>query len=318
AWSKVSGPGAVTFNPANTASTTASFSAAGTYVLKLTGSDGQLSGSSNVTITVLPVNQAPIVNAGAPQTIELPANALLNGSVSDDGFPVGSTVTVLWSKVSGPGTVTFTPPNATSTSAAFSAAGTYVLRLAGSDGQLSASSDVTITVLPVNQVPVVNAGPAQTIELPATAALSGSVTDDGLPLASTLSISWSQVSGPGTATFTSPNAASTTASFSAAGTYVLRLSASDGQLTGTSDVTITVFPVNQAPVVNAGTNQEIPFPGTTANLNGTVTDDGFPIGSTLTSTWTEVSGPGTVTFGDASNTVTTASFSAAGVYVLRL
>jgi hypothetical protein len=48
------------------------------------------------------------------------------------------------------------------------------------------------------------------------------------------------VSGPGTVTFSAPTAATTTASFSAAGTYVLRLSASDGALSTSDDVAVTV------------------------------------------------------------------------------
>ena len=48
---------------------------------------------------------------------------------------------------------------------------------------------------------------------------------------------WSSVSGPGTVTFANANVLSTTATFSAAGTYVLRLTASDSLLTSTDDVT---------------------------------------------------------------------------------
>jgi hypothetical protein len=83
------------------------------------------------------------VNAGADQTIALPGNANLNGSVSDDGLPASSTMTTTWTKVSGPGTVTFANPNVTGTAAAFSEAGTYVLRLTANDSQLSASDDLT-------------------------------------------------------------------------------------------------------------------------------------------------------------------------------
>jgi hypothetical protein len=76
--------------------------------------------------------------------------------------------------------------------------------------------------------------------------------------------------------------------------------------------------VNLAPVVNAGTNQTITFPAV-ATLVGSATDDGLPDPpDTLTITWTKVSGPGTVTFGDASDPTTTATFSTVGVYVLRL
>src|SRR5439155_1058477 len=75
---------------------------------------------------------------------------------------------------------------------------------------------------------------------------------------------------------------------------------------------------NQAPVVDAGPDQTITLPSS-ANLNGTVTDDGLPNPpGTVTTTWSEVSGPGAVTFGDASAVDTAASFSAAGTYVLKL
>jgi hypothetical protein len=54
--------------------------------------------------------------------------------------------------------------------------------------------------------------------------------------------------------------------------------------------------LNQPPAVSVGPNQTITLPGA-ANLNGTVTDDGLPNGGILSSTWSTVSGPGTVTFG---------------------
>src|SRR5206468_823225 len=144
------------------------------------------------------------------------------------------------------------------TAATISQAGTYVLRLTASDGELTSSDEVSITVNPANQAPVVNAGDDQTITLPSNASLNGSVTDDGLPAGSTLTIAWSKVSGPGTVTFGNANAAVTTAGFSAIGSYVLRLSASDSQLTGNDEVTITVNPppiTNKPPVVNAGTDR---------------------------------------------------------------
>ena len=93
-----------------------------------------------------PPNQSPSAFAGADQTITLPAAATLNGSSSDDGLPIPpSLLTFTWSKISGPGTVTFTNPSALCTTASFSAAGTYVLRLTASDGALSASDDLTVT-----------------------------------------------------------------------------------------------------------------------------------------------------------------------------
>ena len=92
-----------------------------------------------------------------------------------------------------------------------------------------------------NAAPVVSAGGAQTVILPAPAILNGVVTDDGLPLPSTLSMTWTKVSGPGTTTFDNANAASTSVAFSVAGSYVLQLSATDGTLTTNSTVAISAI-----------------------------------------------------------------------------
>jgi hypothetical protein len=92
-----------------------------------------------------------------------------------------------------------------------------------------------------NSPPVVNAGPNQTLTLPSPARLSGSVTDDGLPIPpGLLTFTWSKVSGPGTVNFADPGALNTSASFSVEGVYVLRLTANDGLLAGTGDLTVTV------------------------------------------------------------------------------
>jgi RHS repeat-associated protein len=99
-----------------------------------------------VTITVLPANQAPIVNAGPNQTITLPNTAQLNGTVADDGFPAGASVNTFWGQVSGPGPVTFNDINNPVTRVMFPTAGTYVLRLSASDTHRVGSDDIQITV----------------------------------------------------------------------------------------------------------------------------------------------------------------------------
>ena len=269
-----------------------------------------------------PVNYAPVVDAGPDQTIALPAGVSLSGIVSDDGQPnPPAAVTVTWSKGSGPGTVTFGNANAASTTASFSAAGIYLLRLTASDGALAATDSLQVTVLPPpNTAPVVDAGPDQTITLPAGASLSGTVTDDGLPNPpASVTVTWSKGSGPGTVAFGNANAASTTASFAAAGTYVLRLTASDGALATADSLQVTVLPQpNTGPVVYAGPDQTVILPAD-ATLSGSASDDGLPNPpGTLTISWSALSGPGPVTFQSASQLGTHATFSAAGVYQLRL
>ena len=75
---------------------------------------------------------------------------------------------------------------------------------------------------------------------------------------------------------------------------------------------------NSAPQVEAGADFEITLPAP-AELDGIVTDDGLPDPpGIITSDWSMTSGPGTVTFEDATALLTTARFSQHGDYVLRL
>ena len=189
-------------------------------------------------------NQAPVVNAGPDQSIVLPALANLAGTASDDGLPnPPGALTTTWSVTSGPGTVVFGNVHALATTASFSATGVYVLQLTASDGALSTSDTMQVTVInsPVNQPPVVNAGPNQTITLPAVANLAGTASDDGLPNPpGALTTTWSVVSGPGTVVFGNVHALATTAAFSVAGPYVLQLAASDGALSTSATMQVTV------------------------------------------------------------------------------
>jgi len=92
-------------------------------------------------------NFAPTVEAGVDRVVVIPGQTYLDGKVKDDGKPSPSP-TVRWSKEAGPGSVTFGEPTAAVTTARFSAAGAYVLKLTAEDGQSSASGTVQVTVTP--------------------------------------------------------------------------------------------------------------------------------------------------------------------------
>ena len=111
------------------------------------------------------------------------------------------------------------------------------------DGKLH---ELSVSLPPLgNQAPVADAGPNQTVTMPNSATLAGSVSDDGVPAGATLTSTWSQLPGaPGTATFTNPNSPTTDVTFSAPGTYVLRLTADDTELQGHDDVSVTVNAAN--------------------------------------------------------------------------
>ena len=91
-------------------------------------------------------NQPPSVDAGPDQSIQQPGPASLDATVTDDGLPSGSSLTYLWTQVSGPGTASFASPNTEDTDVTFSADGTYVLQLIADDGASPASDNVSVTV----------------------------------------------------------------------------------------------------------------------------------------------------------------------------
>jgi len=95
----------------------------------------------------------------------------------------------------------------------------------------------------VNKAPATSAGPDLQLTLLVDSAwLAGSATDDGLPVPpGALTLAWTQVSGPGVVDFVDAASAATTAFFPVAGTYVLQLTADDGQWQKGDQVTVEVF-----------------------------------------------------------------------------
>lgn len=93
-------------------------------------------------------NFPPEVVAGADRTVVLRHKTWLNGRVMDDGKP-NTKPSAIWGVESGPGKVAFENAADLTTSATFSKTGTYVLRLAASDGQMSATNTLRVTVDPL-------------------------------------------------------------------------------------------------------------------------------------------------------------------------
>jgi CubicO group peptidase (beta-lactamase class C family) len=198
-------------------------------------------------------NAAPVANAGADQTVQLPSTATLTGSATDDGLPAGSSLTYAWS-TTGAG-VTFGTANAATTTATFATEGSYTLVLTVSDGALSDTDEVAVTVQAAsggNQPPTVDAGADQTITLPTNqATLTGTATD---PEGAALTYAWT--ADPAGVTFADAAAASTTATFAAEGTYTLTLTANDGATTGTDTLTVVVNPAPSGTVFWPGPDDD--------------------------------------------------------------
>jgi len=289
---------------------------AGDYISQLIVNDGTLNSAPSTKWDSTLGHLPPVADAGSNQTVAVSSTVQLSGanSFSPDGESVGYGWIML-SKPSGSNATLFRNISADATFVA-DVAGLYIVQLTVHNSTYGSSVPVTVEITAAqNQAPVVNAGPNQTITLPVNqVTLLGTATDDGLPNG-TLAITWSVVSGLGTVSFYNPNEASTQASFSSAGTYVLKLTANDSQLQSSATTTVTVNPpLDQPPVVNAGPNQTITLPANVVTLNGSATDGGLP----LTTSWTMASGPAPVLFANSTMPVTTAMFTIAGLYTLQL
>ena len=84
------------------------------------------------------------VLAGEDDAVCIPESTSLEAVITYGQQSPGA-VTLAWSKVSGPGTVTFGTPASAATTASFSSAGTYVLRFTAT-GTATVSDDLIITV----------------------------------------------------------------------------------------------------------------------------------------------------------------------------
>ena len=317
-WSKVSGPGTVTLGSASAAQTTATFSSAGTYVLRLSASDGQFTGAAEVTVNVGSVDQRFTGSKIGAQAI--PPGATFSGgtytvSAAGVGIPSGGAADdfyFLHVPVTGDVTITARLVSVQSVNGSNSRAGVMI--------RDSLGANVLEAFAGVN-----SQGSGRWIYRTTAAANSASTTvTAGQPY-------WLRLLRSGNS-FTAqyaPDSAGVPGVFTTAGTaqtiamgstVFVGLAATSGSTTtaGTTvfdHVSITPGLTNVAAPVSAGPDAGVTQPAAAA-LNGTVSDDGKP--SPLVTTWSKASGPGTVTFGNAALVDTTASFSAAGSYVLRL
>ncbi len=103
------------------------------------------------------INPLADINAGA-DTIAATSFAArvdqelsLAGSAEDDGLPRQSRMTVLWKKITGPGTVTFSDASQPVTRARFSLAGVYELEMSATDTEHISTVKIKVTVTPAEE-----------------------------------------------------------------------------------------------------------------------------------------------------------------------
>ena len=214
---------------------------ASNYTLTATAANnlGAWAASTGIVIHVVPPVQ---VNAGTNRLVLFTGSSV---TVTQYGSITGgyNNVTSCWAQASGPGLGALSSSNGVA-GVTFTNVGDYLLRLSASDGYSSNSDVVTLSVQG-NAPPVVTAGPDRTIPFSPTsfALLSASVTDDGLPLPSSVRVSWTNLTA-GVTILNPTNLTAVATNFASNGVYHFQVVADDGLLKSTGFVQVVAAPAS--------------------------------------------------------------------------
>ena len=313
AWTQVSGPAGQTasFADAAAATTGATFPAAGIYVLRATATISGLASTSDLTVYAgnywgaLVGGDLGTPGKAGSHTVENSTYTLRGAGsdmagTADHGYFLGTAITGNFSVTTR--IVSQTNDNA------WAKAGLMIRQTTASNSQCA-----TLLMTPSNGV---------TFQYRASAGASAGVTTT----TSITAPSWLRIIRNGTtvSAWRSPDGitwtqvgTNQTVSLADPVLVGLAMTSHNTGILGTAVFDNLRIDANCAPQVNPG-NAPSPTVGVASALGGSASDDGQPSGSSLVTTWSKASGPGTVTFADANELITTATFSAPGDYVLRL
>ncbi len=220
----------------------------GTETITYTVSDGTDTSTGTLTITVTAVNDAPVAIADTASVEE--DSILTVDVVSNDTDIDQDPLTLSFVNPNGSGTAAI---NADGVSIDYTPAadfnGTEVITYTVSDGELSdATGILTITVTAVNDAPVAIADTATVLEDSALTNIDV-ISNDTDVEGDTLTLITATPDGSGTAAVNADGISvdyTPTANFN--GTETITYTVSDGTVTSIGILTITVTPVNDAPV----------------------------------------------------------------------
>ena len=222
----------------------------GTEVITYTVSDGTDTATGTLTVTVRPVNDAPVAVADTATVLEDAATTSIDVIANDTDVDLGNILSLTTVSTPGTGTVSISLDGVSvdyTPSADFN--GTEVITYTVSDGTDTATGTLTVTVTPVNDAPEAIADTATVSEDSATTSIDVIANDTDVDLGNILSLT--TVSTPGTGTV-SINLDGVSVDYTPSadfnGTEVITYTVSDGTDTATGTLTVTVTPVNDAPI----------------------------------------------------------------------
>ncbi|WP_166419768.1 Ig-like domain-containing protein [Pseudoalteromonas sp. Z1A8] len=219
----------------------------GTATITYTLTDGIASATGTLTVTITPINDAPIANPDAATVLEdattTNINVLSNDTdVDNDSLSISSASTSTGSVSVAGSNLAYTPD------ANFNGQATVNYTL--TDGTDLTSGVLTITVTPVNDAPIANPDTATILE-DATATNINVLSNDTDVENDTLSISAANAT-TGTVSVSGNNIVYTPeANFN--GQAIVNYTLSDSVVTAAGVLTITVTPVNDAPIASPDT-----------------------------------------------------------------
>jgi trimeric autotransporter adhesin len=281
-WAAVAGPptATVTFSSIGDPNAIATVNQLGQYTFTWTEVNGTCSSSDNVVVTFEQQTNADAGQGGD----ECDLDFTFNGTPS---FGTG-----IWT-YTGPGTALFTDDNSVTSTVTVTQFGTYTFTWTETFGTCITTDQVTVNFY---QQPVANAGQggdACSLVYPFNGAIS---TPNG-------SGTWTQVSGPGTASFSDATSPTATATVDQYGTYSFQWEEVNGTCSDNATVTVNFYPQPVADAGQGGSECDLDF-----DFNGTLSTVGG------TGVWTLTNGFGTPTFVDATDPATSVSVSAYGSY----
>jgi phage-related protein len=276
------------------------------YTFSLIVNDGTVSSvADQVVVQVKHANKAPVANAGSDRSVKEGVLVTLDGSASTD--PEGSSLTYLWTAPTGIKLSSTTASKPTFTTPEVMVNTNFTFLLIVNDGTVNSITDqLVIEVRQVNKTPSANAGIDQSVNGNSLFTLDGSASSD--PDGSPLTYIWTAPDGitlsstvAARPTFVAPKVTTNT-------NYTFSLVVNDGAIYSLSDqVVITVKQSNEAPIANAGADQQVDETSL-VTLDGSGSTD--PDRDALTYLWTAPEG---ITL--SSETASNPSFTAPQVLV---
>ena len=267
------------------------------FTYRLEDPSGAVSAIATVTITVNPVNDAPVATDDNFTTDEDTTLNVVTGSILDNDVDVDDALVITQLSDTSNGALTLNPDGTFEyvPDADFFGVDTFTYQLEDPSGATSAVATVTITVNPVNDAPIATDDNFTTGEDTTLNVVTGSILDNDVDVDDALVITQLSDTSNGALTLNPDGTFDYVpdADFSGVDTFTYQLEDPSGATSAIATVTITVNPVNDAPVAvddSYFSNEDIPFTAS-LNINDLLENDSDLDGDTLTVNMTPVSPP---------------------------